>query len=137
VRTWRTSPFEEVEAVCRAVRGEHQLPLPTADRCRTAAGPDKFGMGRATSLRATYLRATHLTHGNRQVVVSAGAGTKACRDGYTVLYKPAAKLFRDLAQARADGSLGRVLEMIARIDAFVVDDFAMASLCDDEWRNFL
>jgi len=62
---------------------------------------------------------------------------KACRDGYTVLYKPAAKLFRDLAQARADGSLGRVLEMIARIDVLVVDDFAMAALCDDERRNFL
>src|SRR3954453_9160849 len=30
---------------------------------------------------------------------------KACRDGYTVLYRPAAKLFRDLATARADGSL--------------------------------
>jgi DNA replication protein DnaC len=31
---------------------------------------------------------------------------KACRDGYSVLYRSAAKLFRDLAQARADGSLG-------------------------------
>ena len=47
---------------------------------------------------------------------------KACRDGYTVLYKPAAKLFRDLAQARADGSLGRVLETIARTDVLLVDD---------------
>ena len=38
---------------------------------------------------------------------------KACRDGYTVLYKPAAKLFRNLAQVRADGSLGKVLEFKA------------------------
>jgi DNA replication protein DnaC len=55
---------------------------------------------------------------------------KACRDGYTVFYKPAAKLFRDLAQARADGSLGRLLETIARTDVLLVDDFAMAPLND-------
>jgi DNA replication protein DnaC len=62
---------------------------------------------------------------------------KACRDGYSVLYKPAAKLFRDLAQARADGSLGRLLEAIARTDVLLVDDFAMAPLSDGERRNFL
>jgi DNA replication protein DnaC len=32
---------------------------------------------------------------------------KACRDGYSVLYPSAAKLFRDLAQARADGRSGQ------------------------------
>ena len=47
---------------------------------------------------------------------------KACRDGYRVLYRSAAKLFRDLAQARADGSLGRLLESIARTDVLLVDD---------------
>ncbi|HEY6250045.1 MAG TPA: IS21-like element helper ATPase IstB [Candidatus Angelobacter sp.] len=62
---------------------------------------------------------------------------KACRDGHTVLYKPATKLFRDLAQSRADGSLGRLLEAMARTDVLVVDDFAMAPLCDEERRNFL
>jgi DNA replication protein DnaC len=62
---------------------------------------------------------------------------KACRDGHTVLYKSATKLFRDLPQARADGSLGRLLEAMARTDVVVVADFAMAPLCDDERRNFL
>jgi DNA replication protein DnaC len=54
-----------------------------------------------------------------------------------VLYRSAAKLFRDLAQARADGSLGRMLESIARTDVLLVDDFAMAALSDDERRSFL
>jgi DNA replication protein DnaC len=58
-------------------------------------------------------------------------------DRNSVLYKPAAKLFRDLAQARADGSLGRLLESIARTDVLLVDDFAMAPLSDGERRNFL
>src|SRR3984885_4108533 len=62
---------------------------------------------------------------------------KACRDGYSVLYRSAAKLFRDLAQARADGSLGRLLESIVRTDVLLVDDFAMAPLNDDERRSFL
>src|SRR5664280_2260906 len=62
---------------------------------------------------------------------------KACRDGYSVLYRSAAKLFRDLAQARADGSLGRLLESIARTNVLLVDDFAMAALNDDERRSFL
>jgi DNA replication protein DnaC len=57
--------------------------------------------------------------------------------GYTVLYRPAAKLFRDLAVARADGSLGRTLATIARTDVVVVDDFAMVPLSDAERRDFL
>ncbi len=62
---------------------------------------------------------------------------KACRDGYSVLYRSAAKLFRDLAEARADGSLGRLLDSIARTDVLLVDDFAMAPLNDSERRSFL
>ena len=60
---------------------------------------------------------------------------KACRDGYSVLYRSAAKLFRDLAEARADGSLGRLLDSIARTDVLLVDDFAMAPLNDSERRS--
>ena len=48
-----------------------------------------------------------------------------------------AKLFRDLAEARADGSLGRLLDSIARTDVLLVDDFAMAPLNDGERRSFL
>jgi len=62
---------------------------------------------------------------------------KACRDGYTVWYRPLPKLFRDLMIARADGSLGRVLETIARTDVLVVDDFAMSPLNEQERRDFL
>jgi DNA replication protein DnaC len=33
---------------------------------------------------------------------------KACRDGFSVLYRPAGKLFRELGEARVDGSLGKL-----------------------------
>ena len=62
---------------------------------------------------------------------------KACRDGYAVWYRPVPKLFRDLMIARADGSLSRVLENIARTDVLVVDDFAMAPMNEQERRDFL
>ena len=62
---------------------------------------------------------------------------KACRDGFTILHKRAAELFRDLAVAHVDGSFGRQLAKLARIDILVLDDFAMAPLKDSERRDFL
>jgi DNA replication protein DnaC len=62
---------------------------------------------------------------------------KACRDGYTILHKRAAELFRELSGAHADGSFGRLLLRLSRIDILVLDDFAMAPLKDSERRDFL
>ena len=61
---------------------------------------------------------------------------KACRDGYSALYVRAAALFRDLAIARADGSLRLLLAKLSRIDVLVVDDWAMAPLTETERRDF-
>jgi len=61
---------------------------------------------------------------------------KACRDGYLVLYTRAAALFRDLALARADGSLRNMLARLSRVDALVVDDWAMAPMQEFERRDF-
>jgi len=54
--------------------------------------------------------------------LAAALAQKACRDGYSALYTRAAALFRDLALARADGSLRQLLARINRIDVLVVDD---------------
>jgi DNA replication protein DnaC len=62
---------------------------------------------------------------------------KACRDGFTALYTRSAQLFRDLALARADGSLRTLLARLARVDVLLVDDWAMAPLADAERRDFL
>ncbi len=53
---------------------------------------------------------------------------KACRDGFTILHKRAAELFRDLAVAHVDGSLGRLLLKLARVDILVLDDFCQLPL---------
>jgi DNA replication protein DnaC len=61
---------------------------------------------------------------------------KACRDGYSAFYIRAQALFRDLALARADGSLRGLLARLARVDVLVVDDWAMAPLDEQERRAF-
>jgi len=62
---------------------------------------------------------------------------KACRDGFSVLHKRTSELFRELAVAHADGSIGRLLLRLSRIDVLLLDDFAMAPLKDAERRDFL
>ena len=62
---------------------------------------------------------------------------KACRYGFTAHFIRAPQLFRDLALARADGSLGTRLARLARIDVLIVDDWAHAPLAESERRDFL
>jgi DNA replication protein DnaC len=62
---------------------------------------------------------------------------KACRDGFSVLHKKTSELFRELAIAHVDGSIGRMLVRLAQIDVLLLDDFAMAPLKDNERRDFL
>ena len=68
--------------------------------------------------------------------VACALAQKACRDGFSALYTRAAALFRDLAIARADGSLRTLLAKLGRIDVLVIDDWAMAPLSEPERRDF-
>jgi DNA replication protein DnaC len=62
---------------------------------------------------------------------------KACRDGFSAFFIRSPKLFRELALARADGSLGIWLARLARTDVLIVDDWAHAPLGESERRDFL
>lgn len=68
--------------------------------------------------------------------LASALAQKACRDGYLVFYSRATALFRDLAMARADGSLRNVLLRLSRTDVLVVDDWAMSPLSETERRDF-
>jgi DNA replication protein DnaC len=107
---------------------------------RTSRGLDK-GMLRALAQESAWVQ----RHENIFVVGPTGCGKsflasalahKACRDGYLVLYARATALFRDLAMARADGSLRNLLSRLSRVDVLVVDDWAMAPLAENERRDF-
>jgi DNA replication protein DnaC len=69
--------------------------------------------------------------------VSCAVAQKACREGYTVVYERASKLFHDLALAKADGRYFKILATIAKKDLLVIDDFALAPLTDEQRRDLL
>ena len=62
---------------------------------------------------------------------------RACRDGFSALYTRAPQLFRDLQAARAEGVLPRLMKKLARVDALIVDDFALTPMGEWERRDFL
>ena len=106
---------------------------------RAARGLDKMVV-RALAKDSTWVR----NHENIFVIGPCGVGKsflacalaqKACRDGHSALYLRAAVLFRELALARADGSLRHLLARLSRIDVLVIDDWAMAPLQENERRE--
>ena len=106
---------------------------------RAPRGLDKTAV-RALAKDSAWVR----NHENIFVIGPCGVGKsflasalaqKACRDGYSALYLRAAALSRELALARADGSLRHFLARLARIDILVIDDWAMAPLQEAERRE--
>ena len=69
--------------------------------------------------------------------VACALAQKACREGYRALYFYAPKLFRALSVAQADGSLPRLLKKIAAAQLLLVDDWGMAKLSEQQYREFL
>jgi DNA replication protein DnaC len=107
---------------------------------RASRGLDKSVI-RALTQESAWVR----NHENIFVLGPTGVGKsflacalaqKACRDGYSAQYTRAASLFRELALARADGSLRHLLVRLSRIDVLIVDDWAMAPLGESERRDF-
>jgi DNA replication protein DnaC len=62
---------------------------------------------------------------------------RACRNGFWAYYQRASRLFHDTSISRADGSYGRLLARLAKMDLLVIDDFALSPLKDSERRDLL
>jgi DNA replication protein DnaC len=69
--------------------------------------------------------------------LACALGNKACRDGFSVLYKRASRLFADLAQARGEGRLSRLIGSIERINLLILDDWGPEPLTADQRRDLL
>ena len=60
--------------------------------------------------------------------VACALAQKACRDGYSVVYRRMSRLFDELAQARADGTHPHLLRRIAKAQVLILDDFGLENL---------
>ncbi|MFG6443572.1 IS21-like element helper ATPase IstB [Roseateles sp. LKC17W] len=62
---------------------------------------------------------------------------QAARQGFTVLYTRSTRLLQELQVARGDGSFGRRLAQLARLDLLVLDDLAIAPIAAQERQDLL
>ena len=62
---------------------------------------------------------------------------QAARSGFSVLYVRAARLFDELQVAHGDGSFGRRLIQLAKLDLLVIDDFAISPMGPAERNDLL
>jgi len=69
--------------------------------------------------------------------LACALGNKACRDGFSVLYKRSSRLFADLAQARGEGRLARLIATLERVNLLILDDWGPEPLTADQRRDLL
>ena len=69
--------------------------------------------------------------------LACALGHKACRDGFSVVYKRAPRLFADLAQARGEGRIARLLTSIERAQLLIIDDWGPEVLNAEQRRDLL
>lgn len=60
--------------------------------------------------------------------LACALGDNACRQGFSVRYFRASRLFKALEIGRGDGSYARQLSQLARTDLLIIDDFALEPL---------
>jgi len=75
--------------------------------------------------------------GTGKTFLACALGQKACRDGHRVRYYVAAKLFRQLAAAHADGSFFRLSGQLQKTALLIIDDWGMEKLQEPQYRDFL
>jgi len=88
-----------------------------------------------------------LRHGHNVLITGAtGVGKtwlccalaqQAARSGFTVLYMRAPRLLEELRVAHGDGSFGRRLAQLARIDLIAIDDLGVAPVTAPERNDLL
>jgi DNA replication protein DnaC len=69
--------------------------------------------------------------------LACALGQKACREGHSVIYRRASRLYDELAQSRADGSYFTLLRRLAKTAVLIVDDFGLEVLTAAQRRDFL
>ncbi len=89
-----------------------------------------------------WIRAHHNLHitaptGTGKSWLACALGNQACRQGLSVRYERASRLLDSLRIARGDGSYGKRLIQLAKIDLLILDDFGLKPLAQQERHDLL
>jgi DNA replication protein DnaC len=69
--------------------------------------------------------------------LACALGHKACREGFSVLYRRAPRRFVELATARGEGRLPRMLATLERTRLLIIDDWGPEPLTAEQRRDLL
>ena len=69
--------------------------------------------------------------------LASALGAQACRQGFMVLYYNMQKLLMRLKVARAEGSIIRFFEKLAKTDLLILDDFGLSALERQQQLDFM
>ena len=69
--------------------------------------------------------------------LACALGHKACREGFSVVYRRAPRLFGELATARGEGRLPRLLTTLERTRLLIIDDWGPEPLTAEQRRDLL
>lgn len=75
--------------------------------------------------------------GTGKTYLACALGQKACREGLSVVYRRAPRLFAEILQAKGEGRHLKFLATIAKADLLIVDDWGLAPLDDEQRRDLL
>lgn len=103
--------------------------------------------GLSRELIASLAGSDWLRHGHNVLITGAtgcgktwlacALGQQAARLGFSVLYARAPRLLEELHVAHGDGSFGKRLAQLARLDLLILDDFAIAPIAAHERNDLL
>ena len=69
--------------------------------------------------------------------LACALGNQACRQGYSTLYLRTPRLLEQLRIAHGDGSFGRTLQQLAKVDVLILDDWGLAPLEENARHDLL
>jgi DNA replication protein DnaC len=75
--------------------------------------------------------------GSGKSYLACAIGHQACSNGYSVRYILMPRFLEEITIARADGSYGKFLQQLLKIDLVILDDFGFASGLTSEQRKDL
>lgn len=75
--------------------------------------------------------------GTGKTYLACALSQQAIRQGFRALYCRASRLYEEIAIARADGSYGKLLTRLTRVDVLVLDDFGLSTMRDQDRQGLL